>query len=181
MSDLNIVVPLEKKCTKCNLDKPLSDYYDDNHSGGGRRKPNKKESQCKPCISIRNQKWKDSLSPEEFENYRKPYKGDYNRSSMYKKAYGITLDDVRKIHEDQIGLCANRGCGIEISVDAEIDKKRKGKSWKANKAFVDHCHDTGKVRGLLCIGCNTALGHIEKKNKMLGLVEYLHKHGKSIF
>ncbi|WP_442942261.1 endonuclease VII domain-containing protein [Nonomuraea sp. NBC_00507] len=39
---------------------------------------------------------------------------------------------------------------------------------------VDHCHTTGKVRGLLCVGCNTALGLLaEDSERIRGLLGYL--------
>lgn len=42
---------------------------------------------------------------------------------------------------------------------------------------IDHNHTTGKVRGLLCGGCNTALGHLkESRDRMLGLASYLDEY-----
>lgn len=42
---------------------------------------------------------------------------------------------------------------------------------------VDHCHITGKVRGLLCGGCNTCLGHVKDSIDLLNvLVSYLKEH-----
>lgn len=38
---------------------------------------------------------------------------------------------------------------------------------------VDHCHDSGKVRGLLCLGCNTLLGFMEKPGQLDRALEYL--------
>ncbi|UVK59097.1 endonuclease VII [Streptomyces phage JPandJE] len=38
---------------------------------------------------------------------------------------------------------------------------------------VDHCHKTGKVRGLLCLGCNTFLGHIETEGRLQAALDYL--------
>jgi hypothetical protein len=38
---------------------------------------------------------------------------------------------------------------------------------------IDHCHTTGKVRGLLCLGCNTFLGHIESEGRLAAALEYL--------
>ncbi len=41
---------------------------------------------------------------------------------------------------------------------------------------MDHCHTTGRVRGLLCKRCNVALGLVDDKvNKLRGLISYLEK------
>jgi hypothetical protein len=55
-------------------------------------------------------------------------------------------------------------CGIS---EQEIDKKLD----------VDHCHSSGKVRGLLCNPCNTMLGHGRDNVEVLkSAVKYLEKH-----
>jgi hypothetical protein len=42
---------------------------------------------------------------------------------------------------------------------------------------VDHCHTTGKVRGLLCLYCNVALGKVEDSiDRLKALISYLEKH-----
>lgn len=153
-------VPLEKSCSKCGEVKSYKEFY----KGKGRL-----TSQCKACTDERLKSF-HAKNPDAQSKFRS---SEYNRSSMYKKAYGLSIEDVRKMHEGQMGLCANRACSLEIFVDVAKGDKRK--------AFVDHCHSTGKVRGLLCISCNTSLGLLEQKSKVLGLVEYLQKHGKIIF
>lgn len=60
----------------------------------------------------------------------------YENSLKYK--YGITLEDYEKMVQLQNGKC--KLCG------------------KEEKLFVDHCHKTSRVRGLLCNSCNKALG-----------------------
>lgn len=76
-------------------------------------------------------------------------------------ALGVSVDDYEKMHRSQGGLCAI--CG----------KPGDGRKSLA----VDHCHTSGKVRGLLCLNCNTALGHF-KDNPVLLLKAalYLEHH-----
>lgn len=50
-------------------------------------------------------------------------------------------------------------------------------SSRYTKFAVDHCHTTGKVRGLLCSQCNTALGLMkDSPHRLKSAIRYLHKH-----
>ncbi len=159
VSPSNKPVQLAKNCTKCGELKSHTEFY----KGKGRL-----TSQCKDCTDERLRTYHNE-NPHKREKFKT---SSYNKNANYIKLYGITTLDAQKILDEQIGMCANVACGKELSFDAA-----KG---AFNKAFVDHCHDTGKVRGILCIGCNTALGHLENKSKVFGLIQYLQKHGKSI-
>jgi hypothetical protein len=68
------------------------------------------------------------------------------RNTELKKHYGITLDNWEVIYLAQNGVCA-------ICKQTELESGNR----YANLA-VDHCHATGRVRGLLCNNCNRALG-----------------------
>jgi len=88
-------------------------------------------------------------------------------SSEYKfKRYGITRLDYNNLYENQRGLCSI--CGKE-----EISTLR---SVKKKVLAVDHCHTTGKVRGLLCSNCNRGLGHFQESSDILRkAIDYLEK------
>ena len=76
--------------------------------------------------------------------------------------YGITETDYQKMLEEQNGVCAI--CGINATI-------RKGAHIRLS---VDHCHDTGKVRGLLCNRCNHAIGVFKDDPTLLKkAMEYL--------
>jgi len=64
------------------------------------------------------------------------------REAYYLQTYGLTIYQVQKMKEAQGNRCAI--CGRFPAKDAVF--------------CVDHCHKTGKVRGLLCQDCNRALG-----------------------
>ena len=75
------------------------------------------------------------------------------------KEYNLTIEQYNKIFADQDGRCAI--CGIHNS---EL----------AHSLSVDHCHETKKVRGLLCICCNTALGKFRDSPDLLNkAIKYL--------
>ncbi len=83
------------------------------------------------------------------------------RSVKLKQAYGITIEQFESMVELQCGKCAS--C-----------EERPAE-------FVDHCHATGEVRGILCPGCNTGIGMFaEKEAYFLKAVEYLKKANKRI-
>lgn len=87
---------------------------------------------------------------------RKDWSG---RKSHLKLKFGITPEEYDKTFEEQQGCCA-------ICKKHSIYFKRR--------LAVDHDHKTGKVRGLLCMFCNTALGKFEDDvNILKNAVKYL--------
>jgi len=74
--------------------------------------------------------------------------------------YGITWEQKQEMFKQQDECCANTGCRAALPSPA--------------KAHVDHDHVTGKVRALLCGGCNTALGQAkEDPARLRGLASYV--------
>lgn len=82
----------------------------------------------------------------------------YTRNSRI-RAYGIEPEVYYEMLEKQGHRCAI--CNAE--------SKRRAMS-------IDHDHKTGKVRGLLCDGCNLPLGHLEKDEWVEKAKQYLAKY-----
>ncbi len=79
-----------------------------------------------------------------------------------KKKYGLSKEEYEVILADQKGVCAV--CG-------------SGPSGRGSKLYVDHCHKTNKVRGLLCHKCNLAAGYVDDDFlRAMDLSFYLHQH-----
>jgi len=77
------------------------------------------------------------------------------------KLYGITLDDYNKMFAEQEGKCSI--CGTHVCSTGRA-------------LAVDHDHETGKVRGLLCANCNTALGKFNDDVELLKkAIDYLRR------
>ncbi len=72
------------------------------------------------------------------------------RARQLKRLYGITLDTYNQMLDAQAGRCAI--CGSTLS---------------SRSLDVDHDHDTGKVRGLLCQSCNHGIGHFGDSPEIL--------------
>jgi hypothetical protein len=80
--------------------------------------------------------------------------------SHIEKTYGLSKDDFYKILESQNGVC-------------KICKCTQGSS-KSDFLYVDHCHNTQKVRGLLCDKCNRGLGFFNEDITLFAsAIEYL--------
>ena len=99
---------------------------------------------------------------------RRAEKPDAVENARLKRMFGITLEDYNRMLERQGGVCAI--CG-----KPERQSWRKGRAPK--KLTVDHDHETGQVRQLLCQKCNSILGYAEDSVlTLLEAVSYLRRH-----
>lgn len=141
----------KKRCPACNIIKSESEYQ-----------PSKINSRCRECsLSADKDTYrKRKRDPEVDKRYKTNYR---NRSLM--RNYGLSIDDYDKILASQNFKCAI--CKI------------KGSDIKYGKEIflsVDHCHETGKVRGLLCFDCNVTIGKAKDSIPILiSAIEYLSK------
>lgn len=78
------------------------------------------------------------------ENFDSTFNGD-----IFLSKYGISHKEYDLMFKSQGGAC--KICRNEFDY----------------RLHVDHCHNTGKVRGLLCRGCNTGLGHFKDDVQLL--------------
>ncbi len=77
-----------------------------------------------------------------------PRRVAYQRDFYLQQRYGITAEEFERVFDSQ-----GRKCGI---CDTGIDTDQR--TGKPKALSVDHCHITGRVRGILCKKCNMALG-----------------------
>lgn len=163
-------------CTVCEKDKPVSEFGKHSCMSDGVR------SNCKDC-SVKQAAAHSKENPEmkhvRDKRYRESHKEKVNslcrkhrnmpknkekqrlyiRNWTLKNTYGITSEDYDSMYIEQGGRCAI--CGLHQS---ELKKK----------LHVDHCHETSKVRGLLCDGCNIALGRMKDNPDILrNAIKYL--------
>ena len=105
--------------------------------------------------------------PEEIRAYNVVY-APVAREGLLKKKYGLTLAEYDELLTSQGGKCAV--CGADNSGCSNKDGTYQ-------PMYVDHDHKTGKVRGLLCSRCNTALGYVhDDPGILIKLAAYLN-HG----
>lgn len=108
-------------------------------------------------------------NPDRYKSYVRRYREkniDAERARHLMREYGITIEQYNIMEAQQDGLCA-------ICKQPET-QERKGVKYRL---AVDHCHKTGKVRGLLCFKCNSSMGSFEKRDVPMSNVEsYLEKY-----
>lgn len=135
-----------KKCTKCKEIKDLTSFKS--------RKRNDKVtylSKCKECYSEYDQQWATL-------NVKKV------RHNRLMSNHNMTFEQYQTMLIQQRHVC-------QICKQPEIRKSHNG---VLRSLSVDHCHKTGKIRGLLCDACNTAIGLLQDSvDNALALTEYL--------
>jgi hypothetical protein len=145
-----------KRCCRCKTVKPLSAFYRETRSLDGHTRA------CKPCSWAYQQNWRNrnpgvgAIASRRWRNNNRARSYDH----ILKVHYGLPLGSYDEMYALQDGRCA-------ICKKPHIGEKRMN---------VDHCHDSGQVRGLLCRPCNLALGHFGHDIRILhAAIRYLDK------
>jgi hypothetical protein len=143
-----------KICTACDVEKELSEFHKRKE---GRLGVN---SKCKPCYNSKRRSSHETLTENE--------KREKRRNHKYTSRYGLSIVDYENLKLIQESKCAI--CGYEPEDDSENHE-----SW-TKRLVVDHCHDSNRVRGLLCNGCNVGLGSFKDDPDLLvNAAVYLNK------
>lgn len=145
-----------KVCTKCKIPRSFFDFHQQENGMFGLR------GCCIDCNRAYQRAAKERINVNERKRLEDPEKKEKRRRSLARyrstskwiltrkrhqvKKYGLTLEDYLSMHRAQNGRC--KIC----------DKKD---SEEVLNLCVDHDHDSGKVRGLLCDFCNTSLGFLK--------------------
>lgn len=97
------------------------------------------------------------------KSYHKNKTRDARRRYHLKSKYGVSLEEYAEKLTAQNGVCA-------ICTNPETSLRRG----TIKSLDVDHNHDSGQVRGLLCSACNAALGLLqEDKERLQAMINYL--------
>lgn len=139
-------------CSTCKLDKPVSDF-----SRGGKR-PNGTQHRCKACFKISNEAARAVNGPKYAADAARRFRAtNPERAASHKRLYkyGLSEEDYSAMLANQAGQCAI--CQRHMS-----------------NPCVDHDHQTGRVRGLLCHHCNVGIGYMrDDPSILLAAIEYL--------
>lgn len=174
-----------KKCNICELEKPLDGFHNDAHNKTG------KYPTCKNCCSLRRtgqpyKEVREKNKAKEFDDDTKLCSkcGEIkNKSNFY---YLKNLNRHRSCCrecESNAKLKRDFKLSPEELVDIIVKKKTNiceicgGSNINGKKLSLDHNHDTGKLRGILCDNCNLSIGLLKDNIEVLNnAIKYLEKH-----
>lgn len=179
----------EKRCSKCKTTKPVADFHREHATKTGLAQ------WCRSCVSAKQRryreanaekvkaarkKWADENAEyvrqkardryrenraailaarrERAPEYRRRFRAkdpertrEADRRADLRRHYGIEVEDYERMLAEQGGVCAicQQGCS------------------SGRRLAVDHDHETGVVRGLLCARCNAGIGQLREDPETL--------------
>lgn len=112
-----------------------------------------------------NKRWTKTWYRERRKSWRSP---ERNSANARKALYGITHEEYKskcKQQKNRCALCGQKECRVHY------------RTGKRQSLSVDHNHETGQIRELLCRDCNLGLGMFQHcPNLLLKAIKYLKKH-----
>ena len=180
----------EKICTKCEKVFPgTREYFFTNSSN----KTDGLRPECKKCTNMRVKEYRENNREKYSNRHKKYYENNkeklkqyqkdhrkYNQSdsekkqkyyrknkhNILKRKYNITLKDYENMLFEQNNICFI--CNEKIVSQFTNENN--------NVACIDHNHETGKVRALLCRSCNSGIGYFKEKISILkSAINYIKK------
>jgi len=143
----------EKVCGHCEQLKPADQFSPNPEARSGLH------AYCKACNCTLTKESAAKRDPE--------LRKTTSRKFHLKKKYGLSLEEYQQMWEEQGGVC--KVCG-------RPEGRVTNPEGKVSSLSVDHNHETGEVRGLLCHACNTALGQLNEDpaiiQNLLGYLAY---------
>lgn len=132
-----------KRCSRCGESQPVESYYRRADDSTGRK------SQCISCYRAAQKDYNASEAAKQRKRRERARRrasdpetfARRSREATFKSKYGITLACYEVMIQEQGGCCA-------ICREPSISES----------LAVDHCHRTGRIRGLLCRACNAGIG-----------------------
>jgi hypothetical protein len=164
---------MDKRCVKCGELRPAEEFYRAKGTRDGLRR------ECKPCFKkaakaryeadpataiARVKRWQqenaDRLNAYRRQRRLEPEVKARERAGHLKRKFGLNIEQYDQMLRAQGGGCAICGSG----------RPQSGKY----SLHVDHDHQTGVIRGLLCFRCNNAVGDLDDDAGLLRrAAEYL--------
>jgi hypothetical protein len=141
---------ISKRCPRCGETKPISEFRQEPS------RPRGLASYCRSCEpAVRRERYLARRQAHNdyarrYQQERPERRSEYSRRHALKKLYGITPEQWARMYEEQDGRCLI--CG---------------NSPKRKRLHVDHCHETGVVRGLLCSACNSGIALMRHDSELL--------------
>lgn len=144
--------PDSRECGTCHEVKPYEEFTPRGFKNGVRLY----KSTCKACAAARMRKWAKDNS----ERHTKT-RHEWNLKNLY----GVSAEWYQQKLKEQDGKCG---------ICRKEQETRHGVNGTPFRLAVDHCHTTGRVRGLLCNDCNRAIGLLKDDPQLLvRAIEYL--------
>lgn len=146
-----------KVCPKCSTHKELSEFHRDKNRPGGY------SGTCKVC-SAAHAKFRKARDPEYVARKGREWRAknpERAKDLLLRYNYGVEIGTYGEMLVAQNGVCAI--CGTN---DPGLPRY--------TRFHVDHCHDSKKIRGLLCSNCNIGIGNLMHSEVILrSAIDYL--------
>lgn len=152
----NLVLQVTRKCRVCSEEKSYPSMVKNKGFSCG------VDTICLDCSRSRVKEWRKQNPDKRAIQVKRENGKKYTINKHLWSKYGITHIEYDQMLFAQDGLC-------------KICKRHHTEFSK--RLSVDHCHTTGKIRGLLCSSCNLVLGFAQDDVETLSqAIKYLKEH-----